>query len=169
MPSGIKAEAIVVLGCPPSPRLDRRLKRGIELWESGAAPVLVLSGGGRGSEPETFAMRRAAIALGVPESALLLESRSRDTLGNARETACLLRAHGWRTIVLVSDKTHLPRAVLLFRLAGVHVAARSGVGSGSPMLEIATALRETLALLPSFLRALVTEPGSRRRPQACGR
>jgi uncharacterized SAM-binding protein YcdF (DUF218 family) len=164
-----KADAIVVLGCPPSPRLDRRLARGVELWRRGAAPVLLLSGGGGGREPEAEIMRRAAIARSIPEVALLVEPGSRDTLGNSRETACLLQAHGWGTIVLVSDKTHLPRAALLFRLAGVRIAARSGVSSGSPALELAAALREALALLPSLLRALVTEPGSRRRPRACGR
>jgi uncharacterized SAM-binding protein YcdF (DUF218 family) len=164
-----KADAIVVLGCPRSPRLDRRLERGIELWRRGAAPVIVLSGGGGGSEPEALVMQRVAIAGGVPETALLVEPRSRDTLDNARETARLLQARGWGRIVLVSDRTHLPRAALLFRLAGVRVLARSGVSSGSPTLELATALREALALPSSLMRALATAPRNRRRPRACGR
>jgi uncharacterized SAM-binding protein YcdF (DUF218 family) len=164
-----RADAIVVLGCPRSPRLDRRLRRGIELWRAGAAPVLVLSGGGSGPEPEAVAMRRAAIGGGVPEAAVLVEPHSRDTLGNARETAHLLQSGGWRRVVLVSDRTHLPRAAMLFRLAGVRVVARSGVSSGSPALELATALREAVAFPPSLVRALVTGPKNRRRPPACDR
>lgn len=131
--------------------------------------MLLLSGGGAGPEPEALVMRRAAIACGVPEAALLIEPRSRDTLGNAQETARLLQTHGWRKIVLVTDRTHLPRAALLFRLAGVRVAARSGVSSGSPALELSIALREALALLPSVLRALATVRENRRRRRACGR
>jgi uncharacterized SAM-binding protein YcdF (DUF218 family) len=165
----LKADAIVVLGCPPSPRLDRRLKRGIELWCAGAAPLLVLSGGGSGPEPEACVMRRAAIARGVPDEALLVEPHSRDTLENARETAHLLRRRRCRGVILVSDLTHLPRAVLLFRLAGVQVATSSGVSSGFPSRELAAALREAIALLPSLVRALVTAPKNRRRPRACGR
>ena len=164
-----KAQAIVVLGCPSSSRLRRRLDRGIDLFQQGLAPALVLSGGGSGATPEAEIMRRAATACGIPESALLVEPYSRDTIGNARETARLLRQHGWRAVILVTDKTHLPRAALLFRLAGIEVVGRSGVSSSSALLEFTTALREALAFLPSLVRALVTEPESRRRRRACDR
>ncbi len=112
-------------------------------------------------------MRRMALARGVPEAALLIEPHSRDTVGNARETARLLCSRGWRTVILVSDKAHLPRAALLFRIAGVEVVGCSGVSSSSALLEIAQAIREALAFLPSLLRALVTERKNRRRRQAC--
>lgn len=157
------------MGCPSSSRLRRRVNRAVELFRRGLAPALVLSGGGRGSTAEAEIMRRCALARGVPESALLVEPYSRDTLGNARETARLLCARGWRRVILVSDATHLPRATLLFHLAGVDVVGRSGVSSSSALLEIATALREALAFPPSLLRALVTERENRRPPRAHGR
>ena len=79
--------------------------------------------------------------------------------------------------MLVTDRTHLPRAALLFRLAGVRCRARSGVSSGSPLLELSIALREALALLPSVLRARATAretavdgervAGNHRRRRAC--
>ena len=65
--------------------------------------MLLLSGGGRGPEPEAEIMRRIALTSDIPQAALLIEPHSRDTVGNARETALLLRAHGLRTVVLVSD------------------------------------------------------------------
>jgi uncharacterized SAM-binding protein YcdF (DUF218 family) len=164
-----KADAIVVLGCKSPARLARRIERGAQLFRQGLAPILLLSGGGSGSEPEAEIMRRAALARGVPEAALLVEPDSRDTLGNARETAARLRPHGWRTIVLVSDGTHLARAALLFRLAGVEIVARSGVRSPSALLEIAAILREAAALPPSLFRALVTMRASRHRWRACVR
>lgn len=114
-------------------------------------------------------MRRMALTNGVPEAALLIEPHSRDTVGNARDTARLLRGRDWRTVILVSDKAHLPRAALLFRIAGVEVVGSSGVSSSSALLEIAQAIREALAFLPSVLRALVTEPETRCRQRACSR
>lgn len=149
-----QADAIVVLGCPPSARLERRVERGARLYRAGAAPALLLSGGGRGSEPEAAPMRRMALARGVPAAAILVEPNSRDTLGNARETAQMLRARGWRRVVLVSDRAHLPRAALLFRLAGVEVAGRCGVPASSAAMAVAAALREAAAWPSSLVRAL---------------
>ncbi|MGH7047982.1 MAG: YdcF family protein [Stellaceae bacterium] len=148
------ADAIVVLGCPPSARLTRRIERGTRLWHEKRAPLLLLSGGGRGPKPEAEIMRGMALLGGVPPAALLIEPNSRDTLGNARETARLLRAHRLQSVLLVSDRTHLPRAALLFRLAGVAVAGRSGVRSHSRLVELAAALRELTALPWSLARAL---------------
>jgi uncharacterized SAM-binding protein YcdF (DUF218 family) len=111
----------------------RRLDCGIRLLQAGAAPLLLLSGGGSGPVPEAEIMRRMALARGVPDAALLVEPRSRDTVENARESARLLRPRGGRSVVLVSDRVHLPRAALLFRLAGLRVAGR--VGSGRRRLQ----------------------------------
>ncbi len=124
--------------------------------------MLLLSGGGRGPVPEAETMRRLALAGGVPPTALLIEPGSRDTLGNARETARLLRANGLRSVVLVSDHAHLRRAALLFRLAGVAVAGRSGVRSPSLLLEVGAALREMAVMPWSLARAILQRPGRRR-------
>ncbi len=107
--------------------------------------------------PEAEIMRGIALAHGVPQAALLIEAHSRDTLGNARETAQLLRAHGLRSVVLVSDRAHLPRAALLFRLAGVAVAGRAGVRSPSLRAAIGAAIREAAAFPGSLFRALLTK------------
>ncbi len=152
-----------MLGCAQSARLRRRVERGVRLYHQGVAPVLLLSGGGSGPEPEAEIMRRIALATGVPQAALLTEPHSRDTLGNARETAALLATHGVRSIVLVSDRTHLPRAALLFGLAGVEIAGRSGVRSRSLPGEIVAAIREMAALPRSLVRALFTGRESSRR------
>ncbi len=154
IPRAPQADAIVVLGCPPSARLRRRIECAVRLYREGAAPLLLLSGGGHGPKPEAEIMRLMALARGVRQAALLIEPHSRDTLGNARETAALLRAHGLRTVMLVSDRVHLPRAALLFRLAGVAIAGRSGVRSRSPLQEIGSAIREMAALPWSLARAL---------------
>jgi uncharacterized SAM-binding protein YcdF (DUF218 family) len=176
-----EADAIVVLGCRGSAALKRRLGIGIRLFEAGAAPLLVLSGGGREPLPEAEIMRRAAIAHGVCETAMLVDPVSRDTFENARETARLLSARGLGSVLLVSDRVHLPRAALLFRLAGLRVAGRAAVPARSLRRAAGAAFREIVALPWSLLRAGsrglgYSEPGQRapkqrhdRRSSAPGR
>ncbi len=149
-----KADAIVVLGCGPSAGLRRRLDHGVRLFEAGAAPLLLLSGGGAGPVPEAEIMRRMALARGVPEAALLVEPASRNTLGNAHESARLLGACGGRSVLLVSDRAHLPRAALLFRLAGLRIAGWDGPRPPSVWWEAGAALRECAALPWSLVRAV---------------
>jgi uncharacterized SAM-binding protein YcdF (DUF218 family) len=122
-----KADAVLVLGCAllpdgaPSPALRRRVAAGIAAYEAGRARLLLLAGGG--APPEAAAMAALARAAGVPEEALLLEPRSRDTAENAAFAAALLRQRGLGRVLLVSDRFHLPRARLLCRRAGLAVVA----------------------------------------------
>jgi uncharacterized SAM-binding protein YcdF (DUF218 family) len=148
------ADAVVVLGCPTRAGLERRLEVGVGLFQNGAAPLLLLSGGGAGPVPEADIMRQIALARGVPEVGLLVEPGSRDTLGNARESERLLAARGRRSVLLVSDRVHLPRAALLFRLAGLRVVGWAWPRPPSVWREIGAALRECAALPWSLARAI---------------
>lgn len=98
-------------------------------------------------------MRRLALAAGLPEAALVVEPASRNTWENACETSALLRRRGLRRIVLVSDRAHLLRAALLFRLAGLEIAARAGVRPRSALWELGAFCREIAALPKSLMRA----------------
>jgi len=65
-------------------------------------------------------MSRFAADLGVPRSAMLLESDSRTTHENAIYVARLLRAHHLPlNVALVTSSLHLPRAMHEFRCAGL--------------------------------------------------
>lgn len=108
-----------------------------------------------GPVPEAEIMRQMALARGVPGGALLVEPRSRDTVENARETARLLRPRGARFVLLVSDRVHLPRAALLFRLAGLRIAGWAGVPPPSFWWEVRTTLQECAALPRSLVRTLL--------------
>jgi uncharacterized SAM-binding protein YcdF (DUF218 family) len=132
--------------------LRRRVARGIEVFRQGAAPVLVMSGGGAGIVPEAEIMQSLALAAGIPEAALIVEPRSRNTLENARETARLLHARGLHAVILVSDRVHLPRAALLFRHAGLKIAGRAAAAAPpAPLRELALGLRETAAFAHTLL------------------
>jgi len=153
-----QADAIVVLGCQlfpdgrPSERLRRRVTLGVGLYREGAAPLLVLSGGGDGPVAEAAAMRDLAREAGVPATALLLEVESGNTFENAANTARLLHAAGKRRVVLVSDRLHLPRAARLFRRAGLEVTGVAGVPPSSMRRAIGGALYEAASLARGLFR-----------------
>ena len=152
------AEAIVVLGCRlaaegrPSERLRRRVGLAVERYRAGAAPLIVLSGGGTGPVSEAAIMQELAIAADIPETALLCEPESRNTVENAVNTARVLRERGMSRVVLVSDRAHLPRAALLFRLAGLDVVGRAGVPAPSRLRNFLAACYEAGALPRSLVR-----------------
>jgi uncharacterized SAM-binding protein YcdF (DUF218 family) len=137
--------------------LTRRLDHGIRLFRAGAAPVLLLSGGGSGPQPEAETMRRMALARSVPEAAILVEPWSQDTVENAREAARLLHARGKGVVLLVADRVHLPRASLLFRVAGLRIAGWGAVSPPSFWWEARAAIQECVAL-PRSLAGLLHRP-----------
>lgn len=167
-----------MLGCrvrpdgTPTSQLRRRVALAVSLYDAGAAPVLVLSGGGA-PVSEAQAMAELARAAGVPAVALLCEGSSRNTAENALNSARLLRELGLSRVVLVSGRAHLLRARWLFRLAGLRVVGSAGVPARSARRALVSSLVEIVAMPRSVWRVLrpraITAPESRRRPAGCGR
>ena len=152
------ADAIVVLGCQlvsggrPSERLRRRVSLGVGLYRDGAAPLLLMSGGGAGRATEASVMRDLAREAGVPETAVLLETESRNTFENAAYTARVLGGMGKTRIVLVSDRMHLPRAARLFRRAGMEVVDVAGVPASSMRRAFGAVLYEAASHMRGLFR-----------------
>jgi uncharacterized SAM-binding protein YcdF (DUF218 family) len=132
-----RVEAIVVLGggVRPAELLGRspnlmeaadRVWHGARLFHASKAPLLVLSGGSdmaKSATSEAEAMRQFALDLGVPDGAILLEERSRNTRQNAQFTAEILKAKGVSQILLVTSALHMRRAVSQFESQGLTVIA----------------------------------------------
>ena len=134
-------DVAVVLGAAvepdgrPSAALLRRVAHGVSLYHAGRVRMLLMSGGLVHHPPaEDDLMRAAAVAAGVPEAAVMVEDRSRNTLENAIFSAEIIAAEGWRRIMVVTDHYHLPRALYTFQRLGqrlgvavVGAAARGGL------------------------------------------
>ena len=131
-----QADAILVLGGGISgampPRAIAQLSvggsrawYGARLWKTGKAPLMVAVGGGRGGFPESAAIAEFLIDLGIPRSAILEESVSRTTVQNALLVKALLEKHQIRRSLLVTSALHMPRALAIFRAAGVDVIPAS--------------------------------------------
>ena len=89
-------------------------------------PERVISSGGTSDpdDPDTptgEAMRVALIDLGVPASAILVETRSRNTHDEALVVRDMLRPLGTEHTVLVTSARHMRRSVGTFRAAGLEV------------------------------------------------
>jgi len=126
------ADVIVVLGArvdpdgSPSETLRARTEHAALLYRKGFAPKLLFSGGiGTYGPSEASVAARHAQSLGIPAEDCLLEEDSHSTAENAAFTAKLISG---KTIIVVTDPYHLPRALELFRRQGVPA-------TGSPVLE----------------------------------
>lgn len=99
-----------------------RVTCGADLWLQRLAPKLLLTGGIANvlqtGPPESHEMKRWALRLGIPESAILVETQSRTTYENAIHSKAVL---GGGHILLVTAAYHLPRAVGLFEKQGFDV------------------------------------------------
>lgn len=124
------ADVIVVFGCRvnaeggPSMALADRVRTGVELYHQGLASRLLFSGGpGEGEIHETEAMRRLAVYLGVPNSAIEVDRDGLNTQATVRNLAAseAYDQGSHSRILAVSNFYHLPRIKLCFRRAGYEV------------------------------------------------
>ena len=113
--SSVSADAIAVFGAAeydgrPSPVYRARLDHALTLYQRGVAPMLITLGGNGGDQYNEGAVgREYLMGMGVPESAIIAETQSRDTAESARRIAVIARANGLKRLVIVSDGTHLFR------------------------------------------------------------
>jgi len=112
---GAPADAIGVFGAAeydgrPSPVYRARLNHALVLYHRGIAPLIITLGGNGGDQYNEGAVgREYLMTMGVPESAIIAETQSRNTEESARRIAVIARANGLRRLVIVSDGTHLFR------------------------------------------------------------
>ena len=150
-----QADAIVVLGAAqydgrPSAILKARLDHGIQLFNDGAAPWFVVTGGKAEGDRTTEAASARAYVIwrGVPADAILFEDRGRTTRESLGGVAAVLRDHDLSSAIFVSDRTHMLRVL--------RIAADEGIaGRGSP-----TTTSPTDATLPNQVEATIREVGA---------
>lgn len=150
-------DCILVLGCKvrddgtPSDMLNDRLTCGIELYDAGVAPKLLMSGDhGRTDYNEVGTMKRCAVDAGVPSSDVFMDHAGFSTYESvyrAKEIFCA------RKIVIVTQEYHLYRALYIAEQLGVEaygVASDRHTYSGQTFREC----REILARCKDFATSL---------------
>lgn len=160
-----RRDAIVVLGAPlrsdgtPTRVLAERIAAAVALWHAGAGALVVACGGVTRGEAraEAHAIAEGLRAGGVPETAVLVEARSRTTAENAREAAALLGPRGARTVWVVTQPFHARRAVRYFARAGL-VPRAWHIADSIQYREPRRALRWLVREYAAWLALLVQYP-----------
>ena len=114
-----QSDAVVLLGGTPVPRIMRAL----QLYRAGKAPLIIIAAGNpvdhKAVVPEAHRVAEFLVELGVPRSALVLETTSRNTRENAVNTAAIFKENGWHHGLLVTERLHMRRALLAFQKVGL--------------------------------------------------
>ena len=106
-----------VLGCPTPTNMDPA----IALHARGWAPLIMISGHGPAPQavPEAIQFRDYALARGVPEASIKIETEATNTRENFTFSAPIIeREIGWeriRSVALVSKPHHARRALMTAR------------------------------------------------------
>ncbi len=123
------ADAIAVFGAAeysgrPSPVLHARLDHAVDLYREQIAPLVITLGGGTSEDAgmtEGGVGRDYLLANGVPYDRIIAETTSVDTEQQVKRLAEISRQRRLRSIVVVSDGTHLFRIRKLCEDAGLVV------------------------------------------------
>jgi uncharacterized SAM-binding protein YcdF (DUF218 family) len=119
-------DAVVVMGAAqydgrPSPQLAARLDHVVSLYDDGAAPLVVVTGGKQAGDrfTEAEASAQYLVDRGVPASAIVMESTGRTTYESMGGAAELLAGRGLDTVLVVTDPYHALRSRLIAEDAGL--------------------------------------------------
>ncbi len=107
------SDVIVVLGGDG----PRRAGKAVMLYREGVAPHILVTGDG-----DCLSIRDAMVERGVPQAAITVECKSRDTRENGLFSAPLLARMQARRVVLVTSWFHTRRALAAFNAASPRIA-----------------------------------------------
>lgn len=96
-----------------------RLTEGVRLWRDNPGAKLIFTGGAAGSNPVSAAETGARVgeSLGVPRSDIITLTSPKDT---EEEADAVKQAIGDAPFLLVTSASHMPRAMIFFRNAGLN-------------------------------------------------
>ncbi|GII24615.1 hypothetical protein Pme01_42120 [Planosporangium mesophilum] len=136
-------------GTQPNAFLRGRLDTAVELFRTGRAKAVLVSGDAHGdSGDEVTAMSRYLTDRGVPQRRIVADGYGLDSYDTCRRARDV---YGVRRALLVSQAFHLPRAVSLCRGLGVDA---DGVAAGCRDCQAVTIAYKTTREVPAAWKAL---------------
>ena len=166
------ADVIIVLGCPSyegnvisttfSACVHARAHHAAKLYHRDLAAHIIPTGGLTGPPPsEAAAIAQVLRADGVPPAAINVEEQARDTVTNIQHSRAIMREHGWRTAILVTEPHHIKRAAFIARDASLTVypsPVTDSPGWHTPDARRQNLLRDAHALMTYQFHRLQTGP-----------
>lgn len=170
--SGPPVDLAVVLGHEvlpngrAGPLLEDRAMGAVELYRRGQVRFILLSGamhenplpaeqrppGAPAMLSEAVAAREVCLAHGVPEEALLLDPCGLNTRATVINSLTIMRQRGFKTVVAVSDDSHLLRIQRTYAAQGVQAYTYPCRHDRWPMAEVMAVAREVVGILVYDLR-----------------
>lgn len=152
-----KADCILILGAgvkddKPKPMLRDRMLTGIELYKSGAAKKIIMSGDhGRADYDEVNVMRAFALEQGVSAEDIFLDHAGFSTYDSVYRAKNIF---GAENIIIVSQKYHLYRALYIAKKLDVKAA---GVSANLNTYggQLKRDIREIIARDKDFFKCIV--------------
>jgi uncharacterized SAM-binding protein YcdF (DUF218 family) len=148
-------DAVVVLGASqeggqPSAVFEARLDHAADLYEDGVAPVVVVTGGKAEADRYTEATAGVRYLEGqdLPPEALVTVGRGEDTYESLQEVEAMTEQEGWGSVVLVSDRFHMFRALSMAEDVGLEAYGSPTTTSpirDTPAAQLYYTLREVAA------------------------
>lgn len=118
-------DCIIVLGCQvrsdgtPSHMLEDRLRRGVALYEAGAAPKILMSGDhGTQGYDEVNAMKKYAMDAGLPTEDVFMDHAGFSTYETVYRAKEIFQA---KKVIIVTQTYHLYRAMYIAQQFGMEV------------------------------------------------
>lgn len=121
--SAQRVDAVIILGAGTQKGSDAlplqaklRVQRGVAVSKQGEIPIIVSGGYSKHTRLyEAPLLADQAVRDGVGPSDILLESASRSTYENAKDSLAIVRQHVWTSIAVVTSEYHTWRACHVFR------------------------------------------------------
>lgn len=130
----------------PSMRLAARLDRVQALYKSQIVKMLIVSGGiGKEGFDEAEVMRDYLIRNGIPATAIILDDKGANTQDTARNCSRLMRIHGFKSVIIVTQYFHIPRTRLALHAYGIN-QVHSAHAQYFELRDIYSTVREVFAL-----------------------
>ncbi len=152
-----ESDVIIVLGCTvwgeePSPKLEKRIQKAFELYESGYARKVIATGSrGYGEQiHEAAVIKKRLIEMGVPESDILEEKDSTNTLENLKYANHLIKIHGYKSAIVVTNYFHIYRSGMIAKDLKMDISFGKADMPESKVTLVLSNAREVISLLKYF-------------------
>ena len=147
--SGPQYEAIIVLGAgvlparSPTPILERRLKKAVELYRKGLSKQIIVTGDHRpGEYDEVDVMWEYLIVANVPEDAIQRDYQGFSTYESMVRMA---NVYGLGRSAVITQEYHLYRAMFVAASYGVDIRGIAAEDVGDTLVKLSRLGREWIA------------------------
>ena len=121
-----ESDVAIVFGSKVNPdgtlstRLAARLNKSIELYRQNMFSHIIVSGGtGKEGVDEAVAMKTYLLAHQIPAAAIFTDNHGNNTEATAKNSLSLMRAHGFKSALIISQYFHISRAHLALKQCGI--------------------------------------------------